>query len=37
VGGILGFEDALGISGGHREIERIVKWCLERLEPDGTV
>lgn len=37
MGGILGFEDALGISGGHREIERIVKWCLDRLEPDAAV
>lgn len=37
LGGILGFEDALGISGGHREIERIVRWCLERLEPDSAV
>ncbi len=34
MGGILGFEDALGISGGHREVERIVKWCLKRLEPE---
>jgi AcrR family transcriptional regulator len=34
MGGILGFESALGISGGHQEIETLIDWCLERLEPE---
>jgi AcrR family transcriptional regulator len=34
MGGILGFESALGISGGHRETRTIVEWCLLQLEPD---
>jgi AcrR family transcriptional regulator len=33
MGGILGFESALGISGGHRETKAIVEWCLRQLEP----
>lgn len=32
LGGLLGFESALGISGGHREINVIVDWVLRRLE-----
>ena len=35
MGGVLGFESALGIAGGHRETEAIVDWCLRQLEPDG--
>lgn len=34
MGGILGFESAMGISGGHREVQTIVEWFLNRLEPD---
>jgi AcrR family transcriptional regulator len=34
MGGILGIEEALGISGGHREAEAIMAWFLHRLEPD---
>jgi AcrR family transcriptional regulator len=30
---ILGFESALGISGGHDETRALVAWCLARLEP----
>jgi AcrR family transcriptional regulator len=33
MGGILGFESALGISGGHEEAEAIVAWCLNQFEP----
>ena len=33
IGGILGFEAALGISGGHPETKALVEWCLNRLEP----
>ncbi len=33
MGGILGFESAMGIFGGHREVETIVAWCLRQLEP----
>jgi AcrR family transcriptional regulator len=32
LGGLLGFESALGISGGHREVRAIVDWLLRRLE-----
>jgi AcrR family transcriptional regulator len=32
LGGLLGFESALGISGGHGEINVIVDWVLRRLE-----
>ena len=32
LGGLLGFESALGISGGHEEIKVIVDWVLRRLE-----
>ena len=32
LGGLLGFESALGIAGGHREINTIVRWVLQRLE-----
>jgi len=34
IGNILGFESALGISGGHQETKNIVEWCLRRMEPD---
>jgi hypothetical protein len=34
IGNVLGFESALGISGGHRETQNIVEWCLRQLEPD---
>lgn len=34
LGAILGFESALGISGGHRETQELVEWCLRRLEPE---
>jgi AcrR family transcriptional regulator len=33
LGSILGFESALGLSGGHREAEAIARWFLQRLEP----
>jgi AcrR family transcriptional regulator len=33
MGGILGFDSALGLSGGHQETETIVEWLLGRLEP----
>lgn len=33
IGGILGFEAALGISGGREETLALVEWCLNRLEP----
>lgn len=33
IGGILGFETALGIPGGHAETRALVEWCLDRLEP----
>lgn len=35
MGSILGFDSALGISGGHRDVETIVAWCLRQLEPDA--
>jgi len=35
MGGILGFESAMGLFGGHREVEAIVDWCLSQLEPDA--
>jgi AcrR family transcriptional regulator len=35
VGGILGFESALGLSGGHAELRFIVERFLARLEPAG--
>jgi AcrR family transcriptional regulator len=35
IGNILGFESALGISGGHQETEKIVEWCLRQIEPDA--
>jgi AcrR family transcriptional regulator len=34
IGAILGFETALGISGGHRETQALVEWCLRHLEAD---
>jgi AcrR family transcriptional regulator len=34
LGGILGFESALGISGGRDETRALVEWCLNRLEPE---
>lgn len=33
IGAILGFEDALGISGGHKQAKALVEWCLQRFEP----
>jgi AcrR family transcriptional regulator len=33
IGAILGFEAALGISGGHRETRMMVESCLRYLEP----
>lgn len=36
MGGIFGFEQALGLSGGHREVEAIVAWGLRQFEPEGT-
>jgi AcrR family transcriptional regulator len=36
LGGLLGFESALGISGGHEEIEVIVEWVLRRLEGEDS-
>jgi AcrR family transcriptional regulator len=33
IGGILTFEDAVGISGGHPETRALVAWCLDHLEP----
>lgn len=33
IGGIFGFESALGISGGRQETRALVEWCLNRLEP----
>ena len=35
IGGILTFEDAVGISGGHRETRALVEWCLDHLEPES--
>lgn len=35
MGGIFGFESALGLSGGHQEVEAIVAWGLRQLEPEG--
>ena len=35
IGGILGFEAALGIEGGHSQTRALVEWCLNRLEPNG--
>lgn len=32
LGGLMGIESALGISGGHEEIRKIVDWFLQRLE-----
>lgn len=34
IGGILGFEDALGIAGGHTQTRALVEWCLQRFEPN---
>jgi AcrR family transcriptional regulator len=34
LGGLLGFESALGLSGGHREVKTIVEALLRRLEPE---
>ena len=36
MGGIFGFEQALGLSGGHREVEAIVAWGLRQFEPEET-
>lgn len=36
IGGIFGFESALGISGGRQETRALVEWCLNRLEPDAS-
>lgn len=34
LGGILGFESALGLSGGHQEVRAMVEAILRRLEPE---
>lgn len=34
IGGIMGLEAALGISGGHPELQAMVEWCLGQLEPE---
>lgn len=34
IGGIVGLEAALGISGGHAELRAMVEWCLNQLEPE---
>lgn len=36
IGGVLGLEAALGISGGHREMQALVEWCLQKLEPEAS-
>ena len=33
IASVLGFESALGISGGHRDTQALVEWCLGQLEP----
>jgi len=33
---LLGFESALGLRGGHREVRTLVEWTLRQLEPIGT-
>lgn len=33
IGGILAFEQALGIMGGHEETRAMVQWCLDQVEP----
>ena len=33
LGAILGFEAALGISGGHADTRSLVEWGLQHLEP----
>jgi len=35
MGGIFGFESALGLAGGHREVEAIVAWGLRQFEPEN--
>ena len=35
IGNVLGFESALGISGGHAQTRALVEWCLHRLEPEA--
>jgi AcrR family transcriptional regulator len=37
IGGIVGLESALGISGGHAEMRAMVEWCLNQLEPEPAV
>lgn len=37
IGGIVGLESALGISGGHAETRALVEWCLDELEPEPIV
>lgn len=34
IGGIIGLESTLGISGGHAEARAMVEWCLNLVEPD---
>jgi AcrR family transcriptional regulator len=34
LGSMLGFESAVGLSGGHPEIQAIVEWRLRQLEPE---
>jgi AcrR family transcriptional regulator len=33
IGHLLGFESALGIRGGHRDVRTLMEWCLRKLEP----
>lgn len=33
---LLGFESALGIRGGHREVRVLMEWALRQLEPIGS-
>jgi AcrR family transcriptional regulator len=33
VGSIIGLENAIGISGGHRETHALLSWCLDQIEP----
>lgn len=35
IGALLGFEAAMGISGGHEQTKALVQWCLDRLEPEA--
>jgi AcrR family transcriptional regulator len=37
IGGIVGLESALGISGGHAETHAMIEWCLDQLDPEVAV